>query len=296
LKHVTPVDKNCQPVSVDKIDEMLAAKLIVYAGEPEQYTSFITPEAYNALQEWIDYRKENGEIIGSESWVMRHNWAFKYRLGADQPEQLSIHGVKKLLNRALWEQGLRKPLDGSRRHEFKESHGFRKFFKTRAEHAGMKPINVEIIMGHKVGISDHYYRPREQELLEDYLKAVDNLTINKQTSDLAAQISASDKEIQNLHAQLEQSEKETQIIKVQMVRMQDQAQLKARSLEDDIKSMREDMKNMFEVLRKAKQNDGRVGKDKTVLDENRRITFYEDYADGQTRSVSIPIDSVKVDE
>jgi integrase len=150
--------------------------LIVYAGEPEQYTSFITPEAYNALQEWIDYRKENGENIESESWVMRHNWAFKYRLGAEQPEQLSIHGVKKLLNRALWEQGLRKPLNGSRRHEFKESHGFRKFFKTRSEHAGMKPINVEIMMGHKVGISDHYYRPREQELLEDYLRAVDNLT------------------------------------------------------------------------------------------------------------------------
>src|SRR5215469_15691378 len=67
LKHVTPVDKNCQPASVDKIEEMVAAKLTVYAGEPEQYTSFIRPEAYNALQEWINYRKENGEIIGSES-------------------------------------------------------------------------------------------------------------------------------------------------------------------------------------------------------------------------------------
>jgi hypothetical protein len=25
------------------------------------------------------------------------------------------------------------------------------------------------------------------------------------------------------------------------------------------------------------------------------MTFYEDYADGQTRSVSVPIDSVKID-
>jgi hypothetical protein len=53
------------------------------------------------------------------------------------------------------------------------------------------------------------------------------------------------------------------------------------------------------VLRIAKQNDGRIGKDKTISDENRHITFYEDYADGQstkTRSVSIPIDGVKIDE
>ena len=33
-------------------------------------------------------------------------------------------------------------------------HGFRKYFKTRAEQSGMKPIHVEILMGHSVGISD----------------------------------------------------------------------------------------------------------------------------------------------
>lgn len=70
------------------------------------------------------------------------------------------------------------------------------------------------------------------------------------------------------------------------------------SQEVDIKSMREDMNNMFEVLWKAKQNNG-SRQDKTILDENRNITFFEDYADGQsikTRSVSFPIDSVKIGE
>jgi hypothetical protein len=52
-----------------------------------------------------------------------------------------------------------------------------------AEQSGMKPINVEILMGHSVGISDSYYRPTEQSLGEDYLKAVDKLTVssNSQT-------------------------------------------------------------------------------------------------------------------
>ena len=46
--------------------------------------------------------------------------------------------------------------------------------------AGMKPINIEKLMGHSVGISDSYYRATENELLDDYLKAVSLLTINSE--------------------------------------------------------------------------------------------------------------------
>ena len=42
----------------------------------------------------------------------------------------------------------------------------------------MKSINVEILMGHTIGVSDSYYKPSEKEILEDYLKAVELLTIN----------------------------------------------------------------------------------------------------------------------
>jgi hypothetical protein len=42
----------------------------------------------------------------------------------------------------------------------------------------MKPINVEITMGHNIGLSSCYYKPTEKEVLEDYLKAVEFLTIN----------------------------------------------------------------------------------------------------------------------
>lgn len=43
----------------------------------------------------------------------------------------------------------------------------------------MKSINVELLLGHNIGLSNSYYMPSENELLEDYLKAVDSLTINK---------------------------------------------------------------------------------------------------------------------
>jgi hypothetical protein len=62
--------------------------------------------------------------------------------------------------------------EGQKRHEWKTAHGYRKFFKSRAEQV-MKPINVELLIGHGSGISKSYWRPTEKEVLEDYLKAVD---------------------------------------------------------------------------------------------------------------------------
>jgi hypothetical protein len=35
----------------------------------------------------------------------------------------------------------------------------------------MKTINVEMLMGHNVGLAENYYRPTESELLKEYLKA-----------------------------------------------------------------------------------------------------------------------------
>jgi hypothetical protein len=86
-----------------------------------------------------------------------------------------------LIEDALWIQGLRKNLEqGKRRHEFQAAHGLRKWFKTRCEISGMKPINIEKLMGHSIGIPGSYYRATERELLDDYIKAIDFLTISNE--------------------------------------------------------------------------------------------------------------------
>ena len=168
--HVTPINQD---------GKVLAAKLLVYAGDEEQYFTFISPEAYTELKKWIDLREKSGEKITSDTWIMRDLWnSENYARGLiSVPKKLSALGVKRLIERALKAQGIRQKLPhGQKRHEFQADHGFRKFFKTHAEQF-MKPINVETLMGHSTGISDSYYRPNENELLKDYLRAIPELII-----------------------------------------------------------------------------------------------------------------------
>ena len=172
--------------------KVIAAKMIVYAGEDEEYFTFISPEAFRALQEWIGYRQNGSECISENSWVMRDLWDTRVAQGrglATVPQKLSSLGLKRLMERAIWAQGLRKKLEpGKKRHPYQANHSLRKWFKTRCEIAGMKPINIEKLMNHSVGISDSYYRATENELLEDYLKAVDLLEINGDQTVLQKQV------------------------------------------------------------------------------------------------------------
>jgi integrase len=224
-----------QPIYQD--DKLVAAKILVYADqgtdveEDNSYFSFITPEAYVALEKWIEFRRKAGEVITEDSWLMRKLWDVRNTAKGKRQEALmhpsrltAENGIAPLIDNAIWAAGLRTNNNQNhlenikrRRYEFQARHGFRKFFKTRAEQV-MHPLNVELLMGHMVlpGLGTHYYRPTEQQLLEDYLKAVDNLTINKSPTEemirnqqvLTTEMKAKDVEIQELKAQILQSKQE----------------------------------------------------------------------------------------
>jgi integrase len=166
---------------IEKEGKVIAAKILVYAGENEEYYSFITPEAWESLNEWMNYREGCGENVSEVSWLMRNLWNVTTPKGkgiVTQPRKLKSSGIKRLIERALWAQGIRKTLvENKRRHFFQADHGMRKWFKTRCKIAGMKSINIETLMGHSLGISDSYYRATETEILENYSKAIDFLTI-----------------------------------------------------------------------------------------------------------------------
>jgi hypothetical protein len=172
--HIRPIMKD---------NYILAAKILVYAGEDEEYFSFIS-EAYLALKEWINYRLNAGELVNDDSWLIRDLWDTQINCGTGlvtRPKKLASSGIKRLIERALWAQGLRNKLEnGKKRHPYQAVHSLRKWFKTRCELGGMKPINIEKLLSHSIGISNSYYRPTENDLIEDYLRAVEFLSIDKE--------------------------------------------------------------------------------------------------------------------
>lgn len=225
--HIRPIERN------GKID---AAKLIVYAGEDDEYFTFISSENWKALREWVSYREASGELINNDSWVMRDLWDTRVAQGrglVTRPKKLAALGIKRLMERAIWAQGLRKKLEpGKKRHPYQANHSLRKWFKTRCEIAGMKPINIEKLMNHSIGISESYYRATENEVLEDYLKAVDQLTINGDSQILEKKLSVLKEKssINDYVIKAKLSEKDKQI--EQLVKKQEQFELMIQSLID----------------------------------------------------------------
>ena len=178
-------------IPIEKEGVIVAAKVIVYFGEPEQYFSFITPEAYQTLKRYMEFRELHGEKINSESWLIRDQWQkinknHGHRIGlAGKPKKLDAEGIRRLIYDSWKVQGILNVHDADmkeKHHPFKSSHGFRKYFETQCEMV-MKSEDVEILMGHgssKRGLKANYYRPKENHLLEQYLKVVDLLTINEE--------------------------------------------------------------------------------------------------------------------
>lgn len=198
-KHITPVIRN---------NETIAAKILVYAGDREQYYSFLTPEAYNAVKEWMDYRAVCGENITGNSLVMRDIWQVDDTDGAANPKPLNASAITRLLNRAWQTQKIRPKLQqGEKRHEFKTAHGFRKYFKTQAEQARIPSIKIEMLMGHSLGVTDSYARFTEEEMLEDYLLGIENLTVNQNLVMISKNFKKQQEYMQNSFKDLEEKYK-----------------------------------------------------------------------------------------
>src|SRR5438874_938239 len=56
-----------RPIQKKNDGEIVAAKMIVYAGEHDEYFTFISPEALKALTDWMSYREASGELISNDS-------------------------------------------------------------------------------------------------------------------------------------------------------------------------------------------------------------------------------------
>jgi len=154
-------------------------KVQVYArSKKDRYFTFCTPECAKAIQEYLEYRKRSGEDpLKDRSPLFRKHFNKQDPFTINVPKPLTDDAVMKAVDGVLKKSGI-KSINSS---EVMRSHAFRKGFMSICERSGMKSINVKMLLGHNIGVSGHYYRPTETDLLEDYIDhAADALTISSE--------------------------------------------------------------------------------------------------------------------
>lgn len=162
---------------LERIDDLY--KVRVYSGDKEQNITFTTPEAAKEIDTYLDFRKRRRENISADSYLIVKKFSTK---GQFKGEPFKGDSLKALLQDSIENSGLRE-IDHINIHKRKEVslfHGFRKFTTKQLVDSNVKAEIREMLLGHKIGLTGVYYKPTEQEMLNEYLKAVPLLTISNE--------------------------------------------------------------------------------------------------------------------
>jgi len=157
LKHIEDMPLGCKSV-------------LVYPDDPEEYHTFLTPEASSILDRYIRKRKFDGEQLTPESPVFRK----MYKIGKAKAIQLGERGMSVIIQRLIKKAGLRSLENKSGlRYNIQQDHGFRKRFNTIMKlNNSINHNMVEKMMGHKRGLDGVYLTPTVEELFNEFKKAI----------------------------------------------------------------------------------------------------------------------------
>jgi integrase len=198
-------------------------RVIIYRGTKSAYVTFFGPEATTEIDEYFAYRERCGEVLTDESALIREEFDANTE-GAKHPRFVSKRTLERQIAYVAQAAGIRTVEKGggpSKRKKIMLTHGLRKFFKRQCRRAGVDPVNLEHLQGHKHGdvgagvtkLMMTYDPADEQELLQEYLKAIDFLTIDsskrleKENSvlmqSLSTEMEVKDRQIQDLQKKME---------------------------------------------------------------------------------------------
>lgn len=162
-------------------------KITVYKNDPEEYITFCSPECAKAVDDYLEYRKRCSVIIKPSAPLIRQVFNKLNPIVSANPRAMGVGSIENIIYRAIYDSGIREKknmVKGQKRvlHEVMQSHGLRKFFNTQVVIEGkMSPLYAEFMMGHRSGLAmESYVRPTIQQLYDEYMKVVNNVTINEE--------------------------------------------------------------------------------------------------------------------
>ena len=161
-------------------------KFKIYENTRDESICFCSPECANYIDSYLEFRTRSGEHLDDKE----HTYLIREQFDINDIEQIRKQGrsiardsIANMLYTLAIKSGLRKvnhQFTGRERKPVPLAHGFRKFFTTQLINSKVNPEIREMLLGHSIGLASAYYKPTEDEMLEEYLKAADNLTINEE--------------------------------------------------------------------------------------------------------------------
>jgi hypothetical protein len=148
---------------MEYIDDYQLYKITIYRRTKEQQICFTTPEAATA----IDLHFRTGYFHDIQAHTI-----------SETMRNLAIKA-------GIMNVGIENKKRGQYRNEIPCVHGLRKFCSTQMAKTDMKLDVQELLVGHSIGIRTRYAKYSDADLLQEYLKAIDFLTINSENRLLA---------------------------------------------------------------------------------------------------------------
>jgi integrase len=172
---------------LQKIQKYALYQITVYEGTQEEYICFCTPECAKAIDDYLAYRERCGEPLAKSSPL------FREQFDVEDLEQIKKHArqitesrISAVLARVLHLSNIAPviPLQegqsragAEKRKQIMLSHGFRKFVNTTMVSCRIDASVRNKLLGHSIGLDQSYWKPQADDLLQEYLKVVDALTI-----------------------------------------------------------------------------------------------------------------------
>lgn len=151
--------------------------VLIYPGEPEEYWSFLTPEATNSMRDYFDNRRNDGEYLNENSPVFRT----QYGVGIAKVKACTKRAAAEIIERALNRAQIDRVKTGNR-FDIMKDHGFRKRFDTIMKNNKNGNLSLkEKLMSHStktIPLDTVYHDADVMVLFDEFKLHIAELTIN----------------------------------------------------------------------------------------------------------------------
>jgi len=186
---------------------------VAYRGSKHKHFIFCHSEAKEAIDEYLEERKLQGEKLDSDSFLFAMHDLFKQEIN---PKPLSVQSIDSMIKIVMDKAKISRVKKGNR-FDLAVCGGFRKRFNTIMTRNPNISFNVvQRFLDHKVGLESHYFKPTKEEMFEEYQKGIPDLVIsesirlkeeNRIKDEKIKKFEAKDQEIEKLKARFENIEK-----------------------------------------------------------------------------------------